>query len=83
MVHQGRPLASLPPDSVMPSLVTPTCPPLPVPQAAYPAPWVRQSKFWPTTCRVDNVYGDRNLVVRMPDVPETPAGTRGAEVVAP
>ncbi|KAL6770117.1 GCSP1 [Auxenochlorella protothecoides x Auxenochlorella symbiontica] len=52
-------------------------------KAAYPAPWVRQSKFWPTTCRVDNVYGDRNLVVRMPDVPETPAGTRGAEVVAP
>lgn len=31
--------------------------------AAFPAEWVRQSKFWPTTSRIDNVYGDRNLVV--------------------
>ena len=30
--------------------------------AAFPAEWVRQSKFWPTTARIDNVYGDRNLV---------------------
>lgn len=30
--------------------------------AAYPAPWLRAAKFWPTTCRVDNVYGDRNLI---------------------
>uniref|UniRef100_A0A7N0USE0 Glycine cleavage system P protein n=1 Tax=Kalanchoe fedtschenkoi TaxID=63787 RepID=A0A7N0USE0_KALFE len=29
--------------------------------AAFPAPWLRASKFWPTTGRVDNVYGDRNL----------------------
>ncbi|MEM1271357.1 MAG: aminomethyl-transferring glycine dehydrogenase, partial [Bacteroidota bacterium] len=29
-------------------------------QAAYPAPWTRQSKFWPTVGRVDNAYGDRN-----------------------
>ncbi|RAK50682.1 glycine dehydrogenase (aminomethyl-transferring), partial [Phenylobacterium hankyongense] len=27
--------------------------------AAYPAPWLRNAKFWPTTGRVDNVYGDR------------------------
>jgi glycine dehydrogenase len=27
---------------------------------------VRQSKFWPTTARVDNVFGDRNLVVTNP-----------------
>mmetsp|Transcript_17635 Transcript_17635/g.21130 ORF Transcript_17635/g.21130 Transcript_17635/m.21130 type:complete len:1034 (+) Transcript_17635:132-3233(+) len=33
-------------------------------QAAFPAPWVKDSKFWPTTARVDNVYGDRNLVVK-------------------
>ena len=33
--------------------------------AAYPAPWVKESKFWPTTRRVDNVYGDRNLVVTL------------------
>jgi len=30
--------------------------------AAFPAAWLRSSKFWPTTGRVDNVYGDRNLV---------------------
>ncbi len=28
-------------------------------QAAYPAPWLRASKFWPAVSRVDNVYGDR------------------------
>ena len=30
--------------------------------AVFPADWVSQSKFWPSTARVDNVYGDRNLV---------------------
>ncbi len=30
-------------------------------QAAYPAPWLRESKFWPSVGRVDNVWGDRNL----------------------
>jgi glycine dehydrogenase len=30
--------------------------------AAFPAPWTRQSKFWPAVGRVDNVYGDRHLV---------------------
>jgi glycine dehydrogenase len=28
---------------------------------------VRQAKFWPTTSRVDNVYGDRHLVLRLPE----------------
>jgi glycine dehydrogenase len=31
-------------------------------QAAFPAPWTRQNKFWPPVSRIDNVYGDRNLV---------------------
>ena len=31
-------------------------------QAAFPAPWTRDAKFWPSVGRVDNVYGDRNLV---------------------
>ena len=31
-------------------------------QAAYPTTWSRQHKFWPSVGRVDNVYGDRNLV---------------------
>ncbi len=34
--------------------------------AAYPLAWVRARKFWPTVGRVDNVYGDRNLVCSCP-----------------
>ncbi len=30
--------------------------------AAFPLPWVRARKFWPAVGRIDNVYGDRNLV---------------------
>ena len=30
--------------------------------AAFPLPWVRANKYWPPVKRVDNVYGDRNLV---------------------
>jgi glycine dehydrogenase len=39
-------------------------------QAAFPAPWVRQAKFWPVVARIDNVYGDRNLVCACPPVEE-------------
>jgi glycine dehydrogenase len=31
-------------------------------QAAFPLPWVATAKYWPPVRRVDNVYGDRNLV---------------------
>jgi glycine dehydrogenase len=31
-------------------------------QAAFPAAWVRERKFWPYVSRIDNVYGDRHLV---------------------
>ena len=31
-------------------------------EAAYPLPFVRANKYWPPVKRVDNVYGDRNLV---------------------
>ncbi len=31
-------------------------------QAAFPAKWTREHKFWPAVGRIDNVYGDRNLV---------------------
>ena len=31
-------------------------------QAAFPAPWLRHHKFWPAVSRIDNAYGDRNLV---------------------
>jgi glycine dehydrogenase len=46
---------------------------------AYPAPWVKASKFWPTTSRVDNVYGDRNLVLRLPKVDAAKSGATHAE----
>ncbi len=31
-------------------------------QAAWPADWLRDRKFWPPVGRVDNPFGDRNLV---------------------
>lgn len=31
-------------------------------KAVYPATWTRLNKFWPSVSRVDNAYGDRNLV---------------------
>jgi glycine dehydrogenase len=37
-------------------------------QAAYPTSWTRQRKFWPPVGRVNNVYGDRNLVCSCPPV---------------
>ncbi len=31
-------------------------------KAAFPAPWTKDSKFWPAVGRIDNAFGDRNLV---------------------
>ncbi len=39
-------------------------------QGAYPLAWVRDGKFWPAVGRIDNVYGDRNLVCLCPPVEE-------------
>lgn len=35
-------------------------------QAAFPAPWVRDNKFWPSVGRIDEAYGDRNLFCTCP-----------------
>ncbi len=35
-------------------------------QAAYPASWTREYKFWPAVARIDSVYGDRNLMCSCP-----------------
>ncbi len=35
-------------------------------QAVHPTAFTRSSKFWPAVNRVDNVYGDRNLVCSCP-----------------
>ncbi len=39
-------------------------------QAAFPAPWLRHYKFWPSVARIDNVYGDRNLFCSCPPIEE-------------
>ena len=40
-------------------------------QAAFPAPWTREHKFWPAAARIDNVYGDRNLFCSCPPLEES------------
>jgi glycine dehydrogenase len=37
-------------------------------QAAYPLPFVKAQKFWPSVGRIDNPYGDRNLMCSCPPV---------------
>jgi glycine dehydrogenase len=34
-------------------------------QAAFPLEWIREKKLWPAVSRVDNGYGDRNLVTNV------------------
>jgi len=41
--------------------------------AAYPAPWLKEHKFWPPVARIDNPYGDRNLVCTCPSVEDLSA----------
>ena len=43
-------------------------------QAAFPAPWTREHKFWPAVGRIDNVYGDRNLFCSCPPAEEFEKG---------
>jgi glycine dehydrogenase len=35
-------------------------------QAAFPAPWTREHKFWPAVARIDNGWGDKNLICSCP-----------------
>jgi glycine dehydrogenase len=37
-------------------------------KAAYPMAWLKDHKFWPAVGRLDNPYGDRNLVCACPTV---------------
>jgi glycine dehydrogenase len=37
-------------------------------QAAFPLPFVRASKYWPSVARINNPYGDRNLVCSCPPI---------------
>ena len=31
-------------------------------EAAYPLPYIAKNKFWPSVRRVDEAFGDRNLI---------------------
>jgi len=39
-------------------------------KASFPLPWVAENKFWPSVKRVDNAYGDRNLICTCPAIEE-------------
>lgn len=39
-------------------------------QAAYPLPYLKVSKCWPTVARLDDTYGDMNLLCTCPSVEE-------------
>jgi glycine dehydrogenase len=43
--------------------------------AAYPVPSLKQNKYWVPVARVDNVYGDRNLLCSCPPLESYMAGT--------
>ena len=36
--------------------------------AVFPAPWIREYKYWPTVGRIENAIGDRNLICTCPDI---------------
>jgi len=39
-------------------------------EAAYPSEYLKTIKYWPPVARVDNVYGDKNLVCSCPSIDE-------------
>ena len=39
-------------------------------KAAFPKAWVRDAKFWPPVARINEVYGDRNLMCACPPLDE-------------
>lgn len=43
-------------------------------QAAYPLPYLKSAKCWPTVARVNDAYGDMNLLCTCPSVEEVAAG---------
>jgi glycine dehydrogenase len=49
-------------------------------KAAYPLPFVKDTKFWPSVSRVDNAYGDRNLVCSCLPMEDYIKNTEGAVV---
>jgi glycine dehydrogenase len=53
-------------------------------KAAYPLPYLREGKFWPAVGRLDNVFGDRNVICTCPPIEEYASGAPSATAyVAP
>ena len=52
-------------------------------QAAFPAPWIEEAKFWPPVGRVDNAAGDRNLICSCPDDWQSSAAPAGPPSISP
>ena len=41
---------------------------LPFPGCGFPVKGLRENKYWPPVARIDNVYGDRNVVCACPPI---------------
>jgi len=39
-------------------------------KAAFPLPWVKDSKYWVPVSRIDDAHGDRNLICSCPPMEE-------------
>lgn len=39
-------------------------------EAAYPLNWVKNNKLWPSVSRIDNAYGDKNIICSCPPLDE-------------
>lgn len=50
-------------------------------KAAYPLRFVKESKFWPSVSRIDNAYGDRNLVCSCLPMEAFSGGEKPVEVL--
>jgi glycine dehydrogenase len=51
-------------------------------QGAFPAPWTREHKFWPAVGRIDNPYGDRNLICSCPPMTDEMGSWSGGSASA-
>ena len=48
--------------------------PYPRERAGFPSPETRAHKVWPTVCRIDGAFGDRNLVCTCPPIEANAGG---------
>ncbi len=51
-------------------------------QAVYPTPWTQTNKFWPMVGRIDQAYGDRNLICTCPTMADYLNSSAGAVAIA-